>query len=103
MRSETPSGRSGSRRLRARARLNDSLDPRVVSGQHGWWQACPELGAPAYDAFSAEGANYNLIIGNAAIDPVGGSVPHRSYACSTTSVSVSVVQPSPPSSSRNSR
>ncbi len=73
---ETPEGA-----VRARARLNDSLEPRVVCGQHGWWQACPEIGAPAYDAFSAEGANLNLIISNAAIDPIGGSVPHRSYLC----------------------
>jgi anaerobic selenocysteine-containing dehydrogenase len=73
---ETPEGA-----VRARARLNDSLEPRVVSGQHGWWQACPQLGAPGYDAFSAAGANLNLIIGNAAIDPIGGSVPHRSYLC----------------------
>ena len=49
-------------RIRARARLNDSLEPRVVCGQHGWWQACPE-------------------IGNAAIDPISGSVPHRAYLC----------------------
>jgi anaerobic selenocysteine-containing dehydrogenase len=73
---ETPEGS-----VRARARLNESLEPRVVCGQHGWWQACPEIGAPAYDPFSADGANLNLIIGNAAIDPIGGSVPHRSYLC----------------------
>jgi anaerobic selenocysteine-containing dehydrogenase len=73
---ETPDGS-----VRARARLNESLDPHVVCGQHGWWQACPQIGAPAYDAFSAAGANLNLIIGNAAIDPIGGSVPHRSYLC----------------------
>lgn len=29
---------------RARAKLNPSLDPQVVCGQHDWWQACPELG-----------------------------------------------------------
>jgi anaerobic selenocysteine-containing dehydrogenase len=73
---ETPEGS-----VRARARLNDSLHPRVVCGQHGWWQACPQIGAPAYDAFSPDGANLNLIIGNAATDPIGGSVPHRSYLC----------------------
>ncbi|HEX2912133.1 MAG TPA: molybdopterin-dependent oxidoreductase [Chloroflexia bacterium] len=73
---ETPQGR-----VRARARLNDSLEPNVVCGQHGWWQACPELGMPGYDPFSAEGANFNLIIGNEAIDPVSGSVPHRAYLC----------------------
>ena len=38
---ETPEGS-----VRARARLNETLDPRVVCGQHGWWQACPEIGAP---------------------------------------------------------
>jgi anaerobic selenocysteine-containing dehydrogenase len=67
--------------MRARARLNDSLDPAVVCGEHGWWQACPEIGAPGYDPFTAEGSNYNLLIGNAAIDPTSGSVPHRAYVC----------------------
>lgn len=73
---ETPSGS-----VRARAKLSDDLQPDVVCGQHGWWQACDEIGAPGYDAFSPEGANYNLIIGNAWIDPVSGSVPHRAYVC----------------------
>jgi anaerobic selenocysteine-containing dehydrogenase len=73
---ETPEGS-----VRARARLNDSLDPRVVCGQHGWWQACDEIGAPGYDPFGPEGANFNLIIGAAASDPVSGSVPHRAYLC----------------------
>jgi anaerobic selenocysteine-containing dehydrogenase len=68
-------------RIRARARLNDSLEPRVVCGQHGWWQACPEIGAPGHDPFGPDGANFNLIIGNAAIDPISGSVPHRAYLC----------------------
>jgi len=76
VRIETPEGR-----VRARARLNDSLDPRVVCGSHGWWQACPEIGAPGYDPFSPDGANLNLVIGNAAIDPISGSVPHRAYLC----------------------
>jgi anaerobic selenocysteine-containing dehydrogenase len=76
VRIETPEGS-----VRARARFNDSLAPQVVCGQHGWWQACSEIGAPAYDPFSAEGANFNLIIGNQDIDPVSGSVPHRAYIC----------------------
>jgi anaerobic selenocysteine-containing dehydrogenase len=76
VRIETPKGS-----VRARARMNESLEENVVCGQHGWWQACPELDAPAYDPFSSEGANYNLIIGNDAIDPVSGSVPHRAYLC----------------------
>ncbi|MBM0237031.1 hypothetical protein JNW88_07490 [Micromonospora sp. ATA32] len=43
---DTPHGR-----VRARARLNPSLDPQVVFAQHGWWDACDELapvrGGPA--------------------------------------------------------
>jgi anaerobic selenocysteine-containing dehydrogenase len=73
---ETPKGS-----VRARARMNDTLEPNVVCGQHGWWQACTELGLPGYDPFGPEGANFNLIIGNDAIDPVSGSVPHRAYLC----------------------
>jgi anaerobic selenocysteine-containing dehydrogenase len=73
---ETPEGS-----IRARARLNDTLEPRVVCGQHGWWQACPDIGAPGYDPFSPDGANFNLVIGNGAIDPISGSVPHRAYVC----------------------
>jgi anaerobic selenocysteine-containing dehydrogenase len=76
VRVETPEGS-----IRARARLNDTLKPEVVCGQHGWWQACPEIDAPGYDAFDMQGANFNLLIGNAAIDPVSGSVPHRAYLC----------------------
>jgi anaerobic selenocysteine-containing dehydrogenase len=67
--------------IRARARFNDTLQPSVVCGEHGWWQACPEIGAPGYDPFSSDGSNYNLLIGNDAIDPTSGSVPHRAYLC----------------------
>jgi anaerobic selenocysteine-containing dehydrogenase len=73
---ETPEGN-----VRARARLNDSLDPRVVVGEHGWWQACPELRAPGYDPFGPMGANFNLLIGSKAVDPVSGTASHRSYLC----------------------
>ena len=73
---ETPGGS-----VRARARMNDTLEPNVVCGQHGWWQACSDIGMPGYDPFGPDGANLNLIIGNEAIDPVSGSVPHRAYLC----------------------
>jgi anaerobic selenocysteine-containing dehydrogenase len=73
---ETPGGS-----VRARAKLNDTLEPNVVCGQHGWWQACTDIGMPGYDPFSPDGANFNLIIGNESIDPVSGSVPHRAYLC----------------------
>jgi anaerobic selenocysteine-containing dehydrogenase len=67
--------------VRARARLNGNLDPRVVIGEHGWWQSCAEIGAPGYDPFGPNGANLNLIIGSAALDPVSGTASHRSYLC----------------------
>ncbi len=73
---ETPSGRA-----RARAKLNASLDARVVCGQHGWWQACAELGAPGYDPFGPDSANFNLIIGGEARDPVSGTPSHRAHLC----------------------
>ena len=67
--------------VRARARFNASLDPRVVCGQHGWWQMCEELGAPGYDPFTAEGSNLNLLISGAVVDPISGTAPHRAYVC----------------------
>ena len=73
---ETPEGM-----VRARARLNDDLDPRVVVGEHGWWQACAALGAPGYDPFGSNGANLNLILGVKALDPVSGTASHKSYLC----------------------
>jgi anaerobic selenocysteine-containing dehydrogenase len=67
--------------VRARVHLNADLDPRVVVGEHGWWEACSALGAPSYDPFEPEGANYNLLIGSDAVDPVSGTASHRSYLC----------------------
>jgi anaerobic selenocysteine-containing dehydrogenase len=76
VRLETPEGS-----VLARARLDASLNPAVVSAQHGWWQACEEIGAPAYDPFGPAGANLNRIIGRREVDPVSGAVPHRAYLC----------------------
>jgi anaerobic selenocysteine-containing dehydrogenase len=73
---ETPAGR-----VRARAALDDALAPDVVCGQHGWWQACAELGAPAYPPLGPDSANLNLLIRHEPSDPVSGSVPHRAYLC----------------------
>ncbi|HEY1934692.1 MAG TPA: molybdopterin-dependent oxidoreductase [Acetobacteraceae bacterium] len=73
---ETPDAR-----VRARARFNDTLDPRVAVGEHGWWQACAELGAPGYDPFGPDGSNFNLLIGSQALDPVSGTASLRAYLC----------------------
>jgi anaerobic selenocysteine-containing dehydrogenase len=73
---ETPEGS-----VRARARINKSLDARVVCGQHGWWQACKGIHEQGYDPFSSDGANLNLIIGGTFRDPISGTAPHRAYLC----------------------
>ena len=73
---ETPEGS-----VRARVRINKSLDARVVCGQHGWWQACKEIDEQGYNAFSPNGANLNLLIGCEARDPISGTAPHRAYLC----------------------
>jgi anaerobic selenocysteine-containing dehydrogenase len=73
---ETPAGG-----MRARARLNDKLDPRVVIGEHGWWQACNELDVPDYSPFSAAGANFNRTVDAAIRDPISGTPEHRANLC----------------------
>jgi anaerobic selenocysteine-containing dehydrogenase len=73
---ETPHGT-----MRARAALNGSLDPEVVSAQFGWWQPCEPLGLPGYDAVGAGAANYNALIDPEAVDPISGTVALRSYLC----------------------
>jgi anaerobic selenocysteine-containing dehydrogenase len=81
---ETPFGG-----MRARARLNDQLDPRVVIGEHGWWQGCDELGATRYDPFSSEGANFNATVDPTNRDPVSGTPGHRANLCQITRVAAS--------------
>ena len=76
VRVETPAGA-----MRARAHLNGDLDPRVVVGEHGWWQSCDELGAPGYDPFSPDGSNFNLTVDPAARDPISGTTSHRANLC----------------------
>ncbi|MBI4525774.1 MAG: molybdopterin-dependent oxidoreductase [Deltaproteobacteria bacterium] len=67
--------------ITVKAVLNSQLPESVVRVMHGWWQPCPELALPGYDPFSSDGANVNLIISNEIMDPITGSVPHRSYPC----------------------
>jgi hypothetical protein len=67
--------------MRARLRLNRSLDPRVVVGEHGWWAACDEAGAPGYDPFVPSGANFNATVDATARDPIGGTPAMRANLC----------------------
>jgi anaerobic selenocysteine-containing dehydrogenase len=75
--------------MRARARLNDQLDPRVVIGEHGWWQGCDELAATRYDPFSPEGSNYNATVDPTIRDPISGTPAHRSNLCQITRIAAS--------------
>ena len=87
---ETPDGR-----VRARAQLNASLDTRVVCGQHGWWQACAELGAPGYDPFGPDSASFNLTVGGEARDPVSGTPSHRANLCEVRRIDEGMAARSP--------
>jgi len=68
-------------KVKLKAKFSNTLHPRVVCAPYGWWQACVPLGLPAYEPFSPEGANVNLLIANEHIDPISASVPHRSRMC----------------------
>ncbi|HEX6354450.1 molybdopterin-containing oxidoreductase family protein [Actinophytocola sp.] len=76
---ETPHGN-----VRARAALTTGLDPGVVSGQHGWWQACAELGLPGYPPFGPDTANLNAVLRQGPSDPISGSSPLRAGVCQVT-------------------
>lgn len=67
--------------MRARARFSAALDPRVVVGEHGWWQGCDELGVEDTDPFDPRGTNFNLTVSPAIRDPISGTPSHRSNLC----------------------
>jgi anaerobic selenocysteine-containing dehydrogenase len=73
---DTPKGS-----VRARAKLNAHLDPQVVFGQHGWWEACEELDLPGYPAYEPGSANLNLVLSQTPSDPISGSSPLRASMC----------------------
>ena len=70
--------------MRARAKLNSNLDPAVVCGQHGWWQACPDLELPGYPPYGTESANLNLVLSAEPSDPISRSAPLRASMCEIT-------------------
>lgn len=67
--------------VRARAAFNATLDPTVVSGQHGWFEACAELDLPAFPPFGPHSANLNLVLSQTPSDPISGSSPLRAQIC----------------------
>ncbi len=66
---------------RFRARINPSLHPKVLMGQHGWWQACTALGQSETPSGGACSSNFNRLIDTGASDPVSGSVSMRAFVC----------------------
>jgi anaerobic selenocysteine-containing dehydrogenase len=84
IRLETPLGA-----IRARAKLNAALDPQVVFGQHGWWEACEELGLPGYPPYGPGSANLNLVLPQTPSDPISGSSPMRAGVCEVSAESAS--------------
>ncbi|GAA5123753.1 molybdopterin-containing oxidoreductase family protein [Haloechinothrix salitolerans] len=76
VRLDTPHGS-----VRARAKLSTNLDPNVVSGQHGWWQACPDLDLPGYPVTGPGSANLNAVLRQTPSDPISGSSPLRASVC----------------------
>ena len=81
--------------MRARALFNADIDPRVVVGEHGWWQAAPEANAPGYDPFSPLGSNYNLTVDPATRDPISGTTAHRSGCCEVFRATSTSIVPDP--------
>jgi len=67
--------------FRARAKLAPGQHPATVTAQHGWWQGCEALGAPAYPAVGPGTANVNAAIPTDVEDPISGSIPLRSTPC----------------------
>lgn len=67
--------------IRACAKLNPSLDPQVVCGQHGWWQACDDLDLPGAPPFGPDSTNLNLVLRQRPSDPISGSSPLRASVC----------------------
>ena len=90
--------RTASGSMRAKARFNDTLDDRIVVGQHGWWQGCEELGIAGSDPTDPGGTNFNLTVDVSLRDPISGTPSHRFNTCEIRPVH-SIATPPIPSAS----
>ncbi len=77
---------------RFQVQIDAYLDDAVVVADYGWWQPCREIGRSGYDPLDPAGSNFNALIDAAVIDPVSGSVPHRSFPCDIERVVIPSVQ-----------
>jgi anaerobic selenocysteine-containing dehydrogenase len=78
--------------IRARAKFSPSLDPQVVFAQHGWWEACDELGLPGYPPYGPDSANLNLVLRQTPSDPISGSSPLRASVCDVSLLSAAAAK-----------
>lgn len=74
-------------RARFRAEVTEAIIENVVCIEHGWWQACEDLGLSALDPYSESGSNPNIMLMNDLRDPVSGGTPFRSNLCRVVKVS----------------
>jgi len=65
--------------------ISDAVD--IVFAQHGWWQACDELGLPGYAPYGPDSANLNLVLRQTPSDPISGSSPLRASVCDVSLLS----------------
>ncbi|MES4992609.1 molybdopterin dinucleotide binding domain-containing protein [Agrobacterium radiobacter] len=63
------------------ARIVPDLANDVVVAEFGWWQAGRQLDRDAYPIRGLGNSNFNNLVSADAVDPVSGSVPHRSFRC----------------------
>src|SRR3546814_8291516 len=68
-------------RIQAAARLDNKLRGDVVVGAFGWWQACDDLGDPAYPITGSARANYKHLASTRITDPVRNATEIRSLPC----------------------
>jgi anaerobic selenocysteine-containing dehydrogenase len=66
-------------RCRQRAKLTETIDPRVVSAQHGWW--FPEKSGPEPSLFGVWESNINMLIPLGQVGPSGWCAPYKSSIC----------------------
>lgn len=63
------------------AKVVQDLANDVVVTEFGWWQSCPEFDRAPLPVRGPESSNANSLISADAVDPVSGSIPHRSFRC----------------------
>ncbi len=68
-------------RIKQRAKVESSVDPRVIYVQRGWWY--PERGPEGQDPFGCLESNVNVLtsVDDADCDPIGGSWANRGLMC----------------------